>query len=84
MLPRQKHFEMKDLGTLIYFLGLEISFLSNGYYFSQVKYVSDLLTRFGITDSTTSSIPLDPNVQLTPFGGVPLDNPLCIDNSLAT
>ena len=57
-----KHFEMKDLGTLSYFLGLEISLLSNGYNLSQAKYASNLLGRSGITDSTTSSTPLDLNV----------------------
>ncbi|KAA0065501.1 putative mitochondrial protein [Cucumis melo var. makuwa] len=64
-----KHFEIKDLGTLSYFLGLKISSSSNGYYFSQAKYVFDLLSRSSITDSATSSTPLDPTVQLTPFNG---------------
>ena len=57
-----KHFEIKDLGTLSYFLGLEISSSYDGYYISQGKYASNLLRRSGITDSTTSSTPLDPNV----------------------
>ncbi|TYK11108.1 putative mitochondrial protein [Cucumis melo var. makuwa] len=70
-----KHFEMKDLGNLNYFLGLEISSSSNGYYLSQAKYASYLLSRSGITDSATSSTPLDPNVRLTSFDSVPLDNP---------
>ena len=29
-----QHFEMKDLGTLNYFLGLEVTSSSNGYYLS--------------------------------------------------
>ena len=29
-----QHFEMKDLGTLSYFLGLEVTSSSNGYYLS--------------------------------------------------
>ncbi|TYK03354.1 Retrovirus-related Pol polyprotein from transposon TNT 1-94 [Cucumis melo var. makuwa] len=70
-----KHFEMKDLGNLNYFLGLEISSSSSGYYLSQAKYTSDLLNRSGITDSATFSTPLDPNVRLTPFDGVPLEDP---------
>ena len=70
-----KHFEIKDLGTLSYFLGLEISSSYDGYYISQGKYASNLLRRSGITDSTTSSTPLDPNVWLTPFDGIPLDDP---------
>ncbi|KAL4035145.1 hypothetical protein IC575_003824 [Cucumis melo] len=70
-----KHFEMKDLGNLNYFLGLELSSSPSGYYLSQVKYASDLLNRSGITDSATFSTPLDPNVRLTSVDGVPLDNP---------
>ncbi|KAL4021656.1 hypothetical protein IC575_020462 [Cucumis melo] len=69
-----KHFEKKDLGTLNYFLGLEILSSSNDYYLSQAKYASDLLSRSSITDSITSSTPLDPNVRLTPFDGVLLDD----------
>lgn len=65
---------MKDLGTLSYFLGLEISSTSNGYYLSQAKYASDLLTRAGITDSKTVSTPLEPNTRLTPLDGTPLSN----------
>ncbi|KAA0045094.1 putative mitochondrial protein [Cucumis melo var. makuwa] len=70
-----KHFEMKDLGNLNYFLGLEISSSPSGYYLSQANYASDLLSQSGITDSATFSTPLDPNGRLTPFDGVPLDDP---------
>ncbi|XP_050938612.1 uncharacterized protein LOC127148571 [Cucumis melo] len=66
-----QHFEMKDLGSLNYFLGLEVSRCSDGYLLSQAKYASDLLARSGITNSNTASTPLDPNVHLTPYDGVP-------------
>jgi hypothetical protein len=33
-----QQFEIKDLGSLNYFLGLELSFNQNGYYLSQAKY----------------------------------------------
>ncbi|KAL0559260.1 hypothetical protein IC582_003857 [Cucumis melo] len=69
-----QHFEMKDLGSLNYFLGLEVSRRSDGYLLSQAKYAYDLLARSGITDSNTTSTPLDPNVHLTPYDGVPLEN----------
>ncbi|KAK3034181.1 hypothetical protein RJ639_034321 [Escallonia herrerae] len=55
------HFEMKDLGTLSYFLRLEVFTASDGYHLSQAKYASDLLSRAGLTDSKTTS-PLEPNV----------------------
>uniref|UniRef100_A0A2N9IB43 Reverse transcriptase Ty1/copia-type domain-containing protein n=1 Tax=Fagus sylvatica TaxID=28930 RepID=A0A2N9IB43_FAGSY len=53
-----QHFEMKDLGTLSYFLSLEVTSSSNGYYLSQAKYASDLLFKVGLTDSKTVSTPL--------------------------
>ena len=42
---------MKDLGTCSYFLGLEVTSGPNGYYFSQAKYASNLLSRTGLIDS---------------------------------
>ena len=68
-------FEMKDLGSLSYFLGLEVISTDDGIYLSQAKYASDLLARAGITDSRTESTPLEPNVRFTPMDGTVLDNP---------
>ncbi|XP_072072082.1 uncharacterized mitochondrial protein AtMg00810-like [Arachis hypogaea] len=68
-------FEMKDLGSLSYFLGLEVISTDDGIYLSQAKYASDLLARAGITDSRTESTPLEPNVRFTPIDGTVLDNP---------
>ncbi|KAL5854157.1 hypothetical protein ACOSQ4_003959 [Xanthoceras sorbifolium] len=69
-----QHFEMKDLGTLSYFLGLEVTSSSDGYYLSQAKYASDLLTKAGITDNKTVSTPLEYNAKLTPLDGEPISN----------
>ncbi|XP_038886978.1 uncharacterized mitochondrial protein AtMg00810-like [Benincasa hispida] len=66
-----EHIEMKNLGSLSYFLGLEVSLSSTSYSLSQVNYASDLLVRSGITDSATTPTPLDPNVCLTLFDGIP-------------
>ena len=68
-------FEMKDLGHLSYFLGLEITHYTDGLYITQAKYVSDLLSRVGLTDSKTVDTPVELNAHLTPSGGKPLSNP---------
>ena len=49
---------MKDLGTLSYFLGLEVTSSSDGYYLSEAKYDSDLLFKVDIIDNKTVSTPL--------------------------
>ena len=68
---------MKDLGHLSYFLGLEVSYDSTGYYLSQAKYVSDLLFCAGLTDIKVISTSLEMNVRLTPLDDTPLsDAPL--------
>ena len=54
-----QHFEMKDLGTLNYFLGLKVTSSSNGYYLSQAKYASDFFFNADITDNKTISTPLE-------------------------
>ncbi|TYK12281.1 putative mitochondrial protein [Cucumis melo var. makuwa] len=73
-----QHFEMKDFGSLNCFLGLEVSRRSDEYLLSQAKYAYNLLARSGITDSNIASTPLDPNLHLIPYDGVPLkDVSLC-------
>jgi hypothetical protein len=69
-----QQFEMKDLGHLSYFLGLEVSSDSTGYYLSQAKYASDLLSRAGLTDTKIVSTPLEMNARLTPLDGTPLND----------
>ena len=69
-----QHFEMKDLSTLSYFLGLEITSSSDGYYLSQAKYASDILFKAGITDNKTVSTPLEYNAKLTPLDGKPISD----------
>jgi transposase InsO family protein len=67
-----QHFEMKDLGPLSYFLGLEISSSSDGYYLTHAKYISDLLSRANLTDSKIVDTPTELNTRLTPDAGEPL------------
>ena len=67
-----QHFEMKDLGTLSYFLGLEVTSSFDGYYLSQTKYATDLLSKVGITDNKIVSTFLEYNAKLTPLDGEPI------------
>ncbi|KAI3703060.1 hypothetical protein L6452_28815 [Arctium lappa] len=68
-------FEMKDLGSLHYFLGLEVLSDPSGLYLCQAKYTSDLLSKAGITDNKTASTPLEHNLHLAPNVGPPLRDP---------
>uniref|UniRef100_A0A2N9IZP8 Integrase catalytic domain-containing protein n=1 Tax=Fagus sylvatica TaxID=28930 RepID=A0A2N9IZP8_FAGSY len=67
-----QHFEMKDQGLLSYFLGLEVSSSSDGYYLTQAKYTSDLISRAGITDSKIVDTPIEYNNRLNTHDGEPL------------
>ena len=70
-----QQFEMKDLGHLNYFLGLEITHSTNGLYITQAKYASDLLSRARLTDSKTVDTPVELNAHLTPSREKLLSNP---------
>ncbi|GKV32398.1 hypothetical protein SLEP1_g41008 [Rubroshorea leprosula] len=47
----------------------------DGYLLSQMKYVSDLISKAGLTDSKNVCTPLEQNVKLTPLDGSPLPDP---------
>uniref|UniRef100_A0A2N9G6P0 Reverse transcriptase Ty1/copia-type domain-containing protein n=1 Tax=Fagus sylvatica TaxID=28930 RepID=A0A2N9G6P0_FAGSY len=67
-----QHFEMKDLGPLSYFLGLEVSLSSDSYYLTQAKCTSDLISRAGIMDSKIVDTPIEYNNRLNTHDGEPL------------
>ena len=64
-----RQFEMKDLGPLNYFLGLEVSSSADGYYLTQAKYTSDLISRASITDSKIVNTPIEYNCRLNSHDG---------------
>ncbi|CAL2226490.1 unnamed protein product [Prunus armeniaca] len=57
-------FEMKDLGGLKYFLGIEVARSQQGIFLSQKKYVLDLLTDIGMLDCKPADTPIVQNHHL--------------------
>jgi hypothetical protein len=43
---------MSDLGSLSYFLGIEVDRTDDGYYLSQHRYTQELISRSGLTCHT--------------------------------
>ncbi|RYE24977.1 MAG: transposon Pol polyprotein, partial [Sphingobacteriaceae bacterium] len=64
-----QQFEVKDLGSLKYFLGMEVARSSKGIAISQRKYVLDLLKETGLLGCKPASTPIDPNHKLSKSDG---------------
>jgi hypothetical protein len=56
-------FEMKDLGFMHYFLGLEVWQKPGEIFLSQSKYAVDVLRRFGMMDCKSMSTPMISNLK---------------------
>ena len=54
----QAQFDVKDLGILKYFLGIELAYSSKGLVLSQRKYVLDLLSETGKLGARPASSPI--------------------------
>ena len=59
-----QEFDMKDLGHLNYFLGLQISYLPSGLFVSQTSYIKDLLARVDLQNSKPCDTPCIPHHHL--------------------
>ena len=68
-------FELKDLGALSYFLGIQILPTRFGLTLCQSKYASDVLHRFHMENSKPTKTPSCSNSRLTPFDGSALPDP---------
>ena len=60
----QHEFEISMMGELNYFLGLQIKQRSDGIFISQVKYIKELIKKFGIVDSKTCYTPMATTTKL--------------------
>lgn len=65
-----KQFEMKDLCTLRYFLGIEVAYSLRGYLLSQSKYIVNILEHTCLSHDRVTDNPLELNVKYAPSDGV--------------
>ena len=56
-------FDMKYLGLMHYFLGLDIWRRNDEIFLSQGKYVVEILRKFGMMDCTSIYTPMDSNLR---------------------
>ncbi|GJR75534.1 uncharacterized mitochondrial protein-like protein [Tanacetum coccineum] len=70
-----KTFNIKDLGQLNYYLGIEFLRNSKGITMSQMKYALELLQSLKVIEIKPCHIPIDPIFKLNEFYGDPLTDP---------
>lgn len=68
-------FKMKDLGAVKYFLGIEVSRSSKGFYLSQRKYALEIVSETGLLGAKPASFPLEQNNKLALPESAMLPNP---------
>jgi hypothetical protein len=61
----KQNFEMKDLGELCYFLGIEVIQSPKGIWLLQRQYALNKLSEYGMTGCKPISVPLEQNVKLS-------------------
>ncbi|XP_021995840.1 uncharacterized mitochondrial protein AtMg00810-like [Helianthus annuus] len=69
-----QEFVIKDLGSLNYFLGLEVLHTNDGLVLTQTKYANDIVIRAGLTHAKPVPTPLSTSDTFV-SDGVPFDDP---------
>lgn len=67
--------KIKDLGTLNYFLELELYQVPNGLVMTQRAFALNMIKEFGVKPSASAVSPLDPSIKLKPDEGAPISDP---------
>ncbi|KAJ3704768.1 hypothetical protein LUZ61_008473 [Rhynchospora tenuis] len=70
-----KQFSIKDLGSLKYFLGIEVSHCNSALHLSQTRYITSVIERASMQNSKPCQTPMQAGLQLSKFSGTILDNP---------
>ncbi|WVZ11769.1 hypothetical protein V8G54_016299 [Vigna mungo] len=68
-------FNIKDLGSLKFFLGFEVARSQQGLVLNQRKYCLEILTEFGLTGCKPATSPSNPTVKLKDDEGVLVSDP---------
>lgn len=68
-------FDMKDLGILRYFLGIEVAYSSKGLLLTQQKYIHAVLSCAALTNPKVVPTPLEANAKLSITDGTLLNDP---------
>ena len=71
----QKYFDMKDLGELRYFLGIEMVCTPEGIWLSQRQYVLNMMSKYVMDDCKPILVPLDQNGKVNVDTSVVLEDP---------
>jgi hypothetical protein len=71
----QASFHKKDLGPLMYFLGLAVHTDSLGIFLNQQKYTQDFISLAGLQDSSSVDTPMEVNVKYRSEEGDLLSDP---------
>ena len=67
-------FQMKELGELKHFLGLEVDRTKEGLFLCQHKYTRDILKKFGLMECKPVSTPIEPNAKICAHEGKELED----------
>lgn len=63
---------MKDLGTICYFLDIEVAYSPIGCLLSQSQYIANIFEQAHISDTILANSLFELNVKYSPSDGVPL------------
>ncbi|CAL2268253.1 unnamed protein product [Prunus armeniaca] len=66
-----KEYEMTNLGTMRYFLGIQVQQSDEGIFISQEKYAENRLKKFNMLKSKPTDTPMSINLKLTSNDGAP-------------